>query len=125
MSLYHDSVLAYIASIGSLNADAFAACFAADCELNDPVGAPVIHGQAGAHAFYSGIAQLLSKIEMRPVQVNLGGNRAAFSWTMHAEGKAGQKAESAGIDVLEFDEAGKIVRSWGFWNPGPFVAALS
>jgi len=122
---HHESIQTYTAAISALDVGAFADCFIQKCEINDPVGAPVIHGHDGAKAFFNGMAALLSKIEMKPVAIHVGGTRAAFSWTMVAEGKQGQKATSEGIDVLEFDETGKIIRSWGYWNPGPFVAALT
>ncbi len=125
MTPLHQAIHGYTAAIQSLDADAFAACFTAQCELNDPVGAPTIHGHDGVKAFFLGIAGLLRKIEMTPVNIHIGGTRAAFSWKMVGEGKAGQPATADGIDVLEFDQAGKIIRSWGYWNPGPFVAALT
>jgi steroid Delta-isomerase len=124
MSSHHLSIAAYAAAIGSLSADAFAACFAEGCELNEPVGAPPVHGQEGAKAFYNGIAPLISKIEFRPGTIHVGGDRAAFGWTIEAEGKNGKTATAEGIDVMEFDAGGKILRSWAYWDPGPFVGAL-
>ena len=121
---YHESIRAYAAAISSLSAEAFAACFAAGCELNEPVGGPAVHGQEGARAFYNGIAPLLSKIEFRPGTIRVGGSRAAFGWAIQAEGKNGKAVTAEGIDVLEFDADGKILRSWAYWDPGPFVCAL-
>ena len=98
MTIYYQTIEAYAAAISALDPDAFAACFAADCELNDPAGSPT---------------------------VRVGGTRAAFKWTIEAEGKQSQLGTAEGIDVLEFNEAGQIVRTYAFWNPGPLVAALT
>ena len=108
-----------------LNMQRLAACFAADCELNDPVGAPPAHGQAGAKAFFSGFLPLLSQASFRPGPIHVCGTGAAFSWVIEAVGKKGQHGAVTGVDVLEFNAAGKIVKSMAYWNPGPLVAALT
>ncbi len=88
---HHESIQTYTAAISALDVGAFADCFIQKCEINDPVGAPVIHGHDGAKAFFNGMAALLSKIEMKPVAIHVGGTRAAFSWTMVAEGKQAKR----------------------------------
>lgn len=115
----------YAAAITALDTDAFVACFAPNCELNDPVGAPPSYGQDGARAFFTGFLPLLDSIEFRPVTIFAASGSAAYSWVVEATGKAGQSARAEGIDVFEFDADGKILRSFGYWNPGPFVAALT
>lgn len=125
MTIYHQTIEAYAAAISALDPDAFAACFAADCELNDPAGSPAVRGPDGAKAFLSGFLPILSKAQFRPGPIHVGGTRAAFTWVMDAEGKKGQTGSGEGIDVLEFNDAGKIVRTHAFWNPGPLVAALT
>lgn len=125
MTIYHQTIEAYAAAISAMDPDAFAACFAADCELNDPAGSPTVRGQEGAKAFLRGFLPILSKVQFQPGTVRTGGSRAAFTWTIQAEGKTGQLGTADGIDVVEFDEAGKIVRTHAFWNPGQLVAALT
>ena len=125
MTIYHQTIEAYAAAISAMDPDAFAACFAADCELNVPAGSPTVRGQEGAKAFLRGFLPILSKVQFQPGAVRTGGSRAAFTWTIQAEGKAGQLGTAEGIDVVEFDEAGKIVRTHAFWNPGQLVAALT
>jgi steroid delta-isomerase len=125
MTPYHKTVHAYCQAISTLNADAYVACFAADCELNDPVGAPPAHGQAAAREFFNSFLPLLTRIHFRAGHIYVGGQQAAFSWTIEAEGKKGQFATADGIDVFEFNRDGKIVRNHGYWDPGPFVAALA
>jgi hypothetical protein len=45
---FEQTIRAYAASITSLDADGFVACLAPNCQLNDPVGAPVALGHDGA-----------------------------------------------------------------------------
>jgi ketosteroid isomerase-like protein len=125
MTVYHQTIHAYCRAISTLDADAYVACFAADCELNDPAGAPPAHGQGAAREFFSSFLPLLNKIQFRAGHIYVGGRQAAFSWTIEAEGKKGQLATADGIDVFEFDAEGKIVRNFGYWDPGPFVATLA
>lgn len=125
MTRQHQTIHAYTAAINALDAEAFANCFAEECELNDPVGAPPARGREGARAFFNAFAPLLSRMNIRAGRIFLNGDKAAFSWVMEAEGRGGQFATAEGIDVFEFDANGKIARSYGYWNPGPFVAALT
>ena len=125
MTAQHQTILDYAAAIGRLDADGFVACFTADCQLNDPVGAPPALGHAGARAFFGAFAPLLASISFTPGQIHHNGLAAAFTWTIEAVGKGGQTATANGIDVMEFDATGKIAKSFGYWNPGPFVAALT
>jgi steroid delta-isomerase len=125
MTVFHNTIQAYTRAINTLDADAFAACFAANCELNDPVGAPPARGHEGAKAFFGAFAPLLQSIRIQPGRVFLNGGQAAFTWTIEAAGNNGKSATAEGIDVFEFDESGKITRSYGYWDPKPFVAALT
>lgn len=125
MTIFHQTIHAYAAAINALDPAAFAACFAADCQLNDPVGAPPHVGQAGASAFLEAFVPLLNSVHLRAGKIYLNGRSAAFTWAMEAEGKNGRKASGDGIDVIEFDETGKITRTYGYWDPGAFIAALT
>jgi limonene-1,2-epoxide hydrolase len=125
MSVFHETLHAYAAAISALDPGAFAACFAPDCELNDPVGAPPHRGQEGARAMLAGFEPLLASIRFQIGRIHLNGRSAALTWSIEAEGKNGRTASAEGIDVVDFDEAGKIVRTNGYWDPGPFVGALT
>jgi len=124
MTIFHDTIHAYAAAITALNPDAFAACFAENCELHDPVGAPPALGHAGARAFFGAFQPLLKSIHLRAGHVYLNGHEAAFTWTLEATGVNGKTATADGIDTFHFDAHGKILRSNGYWDPAPFVAAL-
>ncbi len=125
MTKYHEAVLNYTTSITALDVERYVACFAENCQLDDPVGAPVAQGKDAARAFFNGFLPVIAKIEMRPGKIYVNGQKAAFNWTMDAVGKQGQPAAADGIDTLEFNDAGEIVKISGYWDPGPFVAALT
>ena len=122
MSQYQDAIHAYAAAITAMNADAFAACFAPNAEMHDPVGAPPWIGPDGARQFFGQFAPLL---EFRVREVHASANQAAFSWTVTAVGKNGRTAVAEGIDAVAFSEANQFLRLNGYWEPGPFVAALT
>ena len=125
MQLYLDTIHAYAAAINTLNAEAFAACFAADSKLYDPANAEPFHGPAGAVSFFAQFAPLLESIQINPGEIHFTANHAAFTWRLEATGKSGRTAAADGIDVIVFNENGKIGTLHAYWNAGPFVATLT
>jgi steroid delta-isomerase len=119
------SVHAYMAAINLLDADAYAACFAPEAELHDPVGAPPLIGPDGARAFMAQFAPLLQAIYIRAGKIYVAGNRAAFPWAMEATGTNGRTAAADGIDIMVFDGEGRIVSLQGYWDAAAFVATLT
>jgi len=117
-------VHAYAAAINAMDPEAFAALFAREAEIHDPVGAPPWKGPDGAREFLGQFVPVTETVYLRAGKIEVNGNHAAFTWAVEATGKNGQFAAADGIDVLVFDINGKIVRASGYWNPGPFVAAL-
>lgn len=119
------TVRAYAHAISTLDVEAFVDCFASNCVIQDPVAAPPICGREGARAFFSGFLPLLATIRFEPGAIYPGGSQVAFSWRIEATGKNGRTAVAEGIDAWELDGDARILGSKGFWDPGPFVAALS
>jgi ketosteroid isomerase-like protein len=122
---FYQCIHDYFAAIAALDVDAYAACFTPDCEIHDPVGPQPHQGHEGGKAFLSGFAAITERLNIRAGKIELNGNRAAFSWAAEAVGKNGKFAMADGIDVVEFDDNGKIVRLWGYWNPAPAIATLT
>ncbi len=118
------TVHAYAAAVNSLDPAAFAALFAPDSELHDPVGAPPRVGPAGARAFMEQFLPLLRSIHLRAGEIHVNGQQAAFTWALEATGKNGRTAAAHGIDVFEINADGQLTRTCGYWDPAPFVAAL-
>jgi steroid delta-isomerase len=117
---------AYFAAIAARDPQRIASVFAVDGEIEDPVGSPVRHGREGvAGLFASGVAALASKVEIKVLAALPSGASIAAHWTMTARGRAGREVKAEGIDVLQVDAQGLIVRAEGYWNAVAFRQALA
>ncbi len=117
---------AYFAAIAARDPQRVASLFAEDGEIEDPVGSPVRHGRDGvAGLFAAGVAALASHVEIKVLAALPSGGGIAAHWTMTARGKAGREVNAEGIDVLQVDAHGLIVRAEGYWNAAAFRQALA
>ena len=117
---------AYFAAIAARDPERIASVFAEDGEIEDPVGSPVRHGRDGvAGLFASGVAALASHVEIKVLAALPSGSSIAAHWAMTARGKAGRTVEAEGIDVLQVDALGQIVRAEGYWNAAAFHQSLA
>ncbi len=117
---------AYFFAIAARDPQRIAALFAIDGEIEDPVGRPIRHGRDGvAGLFAAGVAAMASHVEIKVVAALPSGNSIAAHWTMAARGKAGREIRAEGIDVLQTDANGLIVRAEGYWNAAAFRQSLA
>ncbi len=117
---------AYFAAIAARDPRRIAALFAEDGEIEDPVGSPIRHGRdAVAGLFASGVAALASHVDIKVLAALPSGNSIAAHWTMTARGRAGREIRAEGIDVLQTDAKGLIVRAEGYWNAAAFRQSLA
>jgi len=114
----------YLRAIDSLDADAFADCFAADGVSYDPVGAPPHEGREALRQFAQGLFAATDRLSFNLDYKSIHGNSAAMKWTGHLAAKSGRSVTFEGIDVVEVDDARKIRLLKAYWNPGPVLAAL-
>jgi len=116
----------YFAAIAARDPKRIASVFAEDCEIEDPVGNPIRHGRDGVVGlFASGVAALASHVKITVLAALPSGNSIATHWTMVARGKAGREIEAEGIDVLQVDSQGQIVRAEGYWDAAAFRQMLA
>jgi hypothetical protein len=66
-----------------------------------------------------------SDVEIKVLAAFPSGNCIAAHWTTTVRTKAGQEAKAEGIDVLEVNVQGLIVRAEGYWNAAAFREALA
>jgi steroid delta-isomerase len=117
---------AYFAAIAARDPQRIASVFATDGEIEDPIGSPIRHGRDEVAAmFASGVAALASHVEIKILAALPSGDRIAAHWAMTARGKAGREVKADGIDVLQVDAHGLIVRAEGYWNAAAFRQALA
>jgi steroid delta-isomerase len=116
----------YIDAIAALDPERIAATFAANGELEDPVGSDVYRGRDTIRAYFAnGLARMFTKLEIDVVAAWPAGSRIAAYWTMRARDMAGNHGTAEGIDVLHVNARGEIVRSEGYWDPAAFRASLT
>jgi steroid delta-isomerase len=110
-----ESLRHYVERLSAGDADAIAAMYTEDGEIEDPVGAPGHRGRAAVRAFYAATAGSLSVEISGPICV---AGRAGVMPLLARLQLPGQPARFLdAIDVVEFDEAGLIRSLRAYWNP--------
>lgn len=111
------AVGAYCAAFTAGDQDAYVALFTPDAWIEDPVGTPRHEGAEAISAFFAQSRSLAESIELRqtgPVRVAVG--ECAFP--MQARPVIGGDTYIVDIiDVMTFDDAGKITTMRAFWDP--------
>ncbi len=120
----HDAVDRYFAAWTSLDPAAYTACFSATAAVHDPYGSTPRQGTNALREFFGGIAHALEEVRINAESVHVAGNRAAVVFRGKAVGKNRKPVEVVGIDVFEFDEAGRITTLWAYWDSAAVLAKL-
>jgi len=111
------TVDAYCAAFSAGDRDAYVALFAPDAWIEDPVGTPRHEGHEAIGTFFDLSSAMAESIELRqtgPVRVAAG--ECAFP--MQARPMIGGGTYMVDIiDVMTFDDAGKITTMRAFWDP--------
>jgi steroid delta-isomerase len=107
----------YTSCFTARDRDAFLANFTDDAWIEDPVGTPRYEGKEAIGGFFDQTQGLSDSIELRrtgPVRVAAG--EAAFP--MQARPVIGGATFALDIiDVMTFDDAGRITTMRAFWDP--------
>jgi steroid delta-isomerase len=110
------AVEGYCAAFTAGDQDAYVGLFADDAWIEDPVGTPRHEGKDALAAFFTQSQSLAESIELRqtgPVRVAAG--EAAFPF--QARPVIGGDTYAVDIiDVMTFDDAGKITTMRAFWD---------
>jgi steroid delta-isomerase len=111
------AVEAYCASFTKGDQAAYVDLFTPDAWIEDPVGTPKHEGHEGIGGFFAQSSSLAESIELRqtgPVRVAAG--ECAFP--MQARPVIGGATFAVDIiDVMTFDDVGKITTMRAFWDP--------
>ncbi len=96
--------------------DGWLALFADDATVEDPVGTDVHRGKEAIGAFWDVSHGIADEIVLTPSRyVKVAGNEAAFA--MDARMRAGDDVNGMSIiDVMTFDDAGRITSQRAFWD---------
>ncbi|MDT5083248.1 MAG: steroid Delta-isomerase, partial [Mycobacterium sp.] len=91
--------------------------YADDATVEDPVGGEVHIGRQAIHGFYSGLASADGvERESELVTLRVAGNEAAFQFRLKV-GAGEHRILIEPIDVMVFDENGKVAAMKAYWSP--------
>ena len=107
---------AYFDSFNAGDVEAVVRLFAADATVEDPVGSKVREGTAEIRAAFSEVLKNRPRLTLSAPMRGSHGNAAA----MALEAKVGAMTIRA-IDVLTFDEAGKITSLKAYFGPEDII----
>jgi steroid delta-isomerase len=111
------TVEAYCAAFTARDRDAYTGLFTEDAWIEDPVGTPRREGRAAIGGFFDESSGMADAIELRqtgPVRVAAG--ECAFP--MQARPEIGGTTYCVDIiDVMTFDDDGRITTMRAFWDP--------
>jgi steroid Delta-isomerase len=110
-----DMVNRYISLLIDGSVDDLVDMYADDATLEDPVGGEVHIGRGAIHGFYSRIAAMSRECEL--VSLRVAGNEAAFQFRLTVT-VGDHKMRIEPIDVMAFDEQGKITVMKAYWSAG-------
>jgi len=109
-------VEAYKKAFATADKDAWLALFADDVEQIDPYPSPVNAGLEALGAFWDRSFALGSDFEFDGPEPIVAGDRVAMPFTL-SMAAGGARYAFDGVDVFEFDDAGKISRLTAYWDP--------
>ncbi|BDT85764.1 steroid delta-isomerase [Nocardia cyriacigeorgica] len=110
-----DVVEQYVKLVGSGPTDDIVALYAPDAIVEDPIGTPPKQGHDAIREFYNILANLERETSIHPDTVRIVGNHAAFMFTLVTIA-GGQRMTLHPIDVMEFDDEGRITRMRAYWG---------
>ncbi|WP_241384796.1 nuclear transport factor 2 family protein [Rhodococcus sp. CH91] len=109
------TVQAYLDAVAAGVAADIAALYADDATLEDPAGSEPRVGRAAIAEFYKGVEATENTTELLTLRVS--GSTAAFHFRVVT--KAGEQTyEVEPIDIMTFDEDGRITSMRAVWAPG-------
>jgi steroid delta-isomerase len=123
-STIHATIDAYIAAFSASDREGYLACFADDATLEDPVGSPRREGREAISAFWDETHAVPDRIELRPLGLRVvTGSEAAF--TLEARPNLGGEDYVLDVvDVLTFDDTGRITSLRAFFDPATMRPAI-
>ena len=115
-----DTVNRYIELVAKGSADDLVELYADDATVEDPVGGEVHIGRRAIHGFYSAVDDVQRECEL--VSLRVAGNEAAFQFRLTVT--AGEhRMVIEPIDVMVFDDRGKIAATKAYWSAADVTQA--
>lgn len=105
------------AAVEAQDVDRMLGYMAEDAEVEDPVGGGVRKGHAELREFFGGMSDAFETVSVRQDKVYPCADQVALLWTISGRMTNGRDVTFDGIDVIKFNESGKIQALWGYWDP--------
>ncbi|WP_193614215.1 nuclear transport factor 2 family protein [Nocardioides lijunqiniae] len=112
------TVRQYLDLVATGTAVEIVALFAEDATLEDPVGSDVLRGTEALRGFYAGLEGLTITTSLVTLRACAG--QAAFHFEIVTEA-GGMEYRMAPLEVMTFDDAGKILSMRAFWSDEDLV----
>jgi steroid delta-isomerase len=115
-------VAAYGAALNPVDGVAWAALFAPDATLEDPVGTPPRQGPDAVLEFAQGAATGFRELALHADGVFIAAHEAAIKWTGRAVAKDGRSLTFEGVDIIQVNPQGRVTSARAYWDPAPVMA---
>lgn len=113
-----DALQQYLDGFNRGDATSLSGLFADHARIEDPVGGGrIVEGKAAIAAFYQRAVELVKRLDLDTPIRGSHGRSAAMAFTIHLE-VDGMPTVIRVIDVMTFDESGKIVDMKAYHGPG-------
>lgn len=111
---------AYIDAFKAGDAEKLISLFAEDATIEDPVGSDLVRGKDAIANMYRQGVQVVTDIALSAPIRGSHSNAAAmaFDFEMNLDGMV---IRTSAIDVMEFDDAGKIITMRAYWGPSDSI----
>lgn len=107
----------YLDGFNQGDAELIISLFADNAKIEDPVGGgQIVEGKEAITAFYQGAVKVVKKLELDTPIRGSHGSSAAMAFTIHME-REGKKVLIQAIDVMSFDDSGKIIDMKAYHGP--------
>ena len=116
----HEVIARYVELVANGTADEIVDLYAEGATVEDPVGTEVRSTREAIREFYSGLESMEQAGEV--LSVRIAGGEAAFLFELRT--KAGDNTYTlAPIDVMTFDDDGKITSMKAYWGNDDMVVS--
>ena len=117
------TITRYIAAMSAADRDTWIGCFSPDATLEDPVGSGVVTGSEAIGEFFDNAHAMSDAIAMEatgPIRVAAG----EAAWPFRIRTTLGDdQFEMPVIDVMTFDDDGRITSMRAFWDMADMAPA--
>ncbi|WP_067890770.1 nuclear transport factor 2 family protein [Nocardia vaccinii] len=103
----------YVELVASGTAAQILELYAPEAVVEDPIGSEPRRGLEAIRELYAVLEPLQRKAEATTIRVS--GNHAAVAFTMVSEGH-GHRMTISPVDIMEFDDEGRILSMRAYWS---------